>query len=88
MDIAWFRDLSVTILGFAATVVVIITAIVLIRLNSALKGVLTELRMASMLAHDTAARFHDGMRPIFTVLEMIQDMRESHERRSSRRHFR
>ena len=84
MDIAWFRDLSVTILGFAATIVFIITAIAMLRLYSAMKAVLAELRMASALARDTAARFHDGMRPVFAVLEMIQDMRESRERRSKR----
>ena len=80
MDIEWFRDLSVTILGFAATLVFIISAVVLLRLYSTIQTVLKEMRMASMLAHDTAARVHEGMRPIFTVLEMIQDMRGSHGR--------
>ncbi len=80
MDIEWFRDLSVTILGFAATLVFIISAIVLLRLYSTIQAVLKEMRMASMLAHDTAARVHEGMRPLFAVLEMVQDMRGSHGR--------
>ncbi|HHE41366.1 MAG TPA: hypothetical protein ENL12_01805 [Dehalococcoidia bacterium] len=85
MDIVWFRDLSVTILGFAATIVFIISAVVLLRLYSAVKGVIAELKAASMVAHDTAARFQEGMRPILALFEMIQGMREGRERRSSKR---
>ena len=70
MDIAWFRDLSVTILGFAATVTFIVGAIVLLRLYSSLQA-----------AHDAAERVHEGMRPILALFEMIQDAHESRRRR-------
>ncbi len=85
MDIEWFRDLSVTILGFAATLGLIIGAIVLLRLYSSVQAVLKEMRMASMIAHDTAARVHEGMRPVFAFLEMVQDMREGVGRGRKRR---
>jgi hypothetical protein len=81
MDIAWFRDLSVTILGFAATVTFIVGVIVLLRLYSSLQAVIKEVRMTSMLAHDAAERVHEGMRPILALFEMIQDAHESRRRR-------
>ena len=81
MDMAWFRDLSVTILGFTVTVVFIVSGIVLLRLYSSVQSVLKELRATSALAHDAAARVHEGMRPILSLFEMISDARESRQRR-------
>jgi hypothetical protein len=83
MDLAWFRDLIITIAGFVFIVVLIVAAIMSLRLYGKATVVLEELKRTSMLAHDTAERVHDGIKPMFAILAMIQGLREGYERSGS-----
>ncbi len=80
MDLEWFRDLSIVICGCVLIVVLIVAAILSLRLYRMATFVLGELKSASMLAHDTAERVHDGIKPMFALLAMIQGLREGYER--------
>ena len=79
MDLVWFRDLSITISGCVFIVVLIVAAVVSLRLYRKAAVVLDELKMASMLAHDTAERVHDGIKPMFAILAMVQGLREGYQ---------
>ncbi len=80
MGIEWFRDLSITILGFTGTLVLLITCIVLLRLQGTAKGALREFKAASILTRDTAEMVHDGVKPISAILSVFQGARDAGER--------
>jgi hypothetical protein len=80
MDIQWFRDLTIVVFGCVSIVVLIVAAILSIRLYRIATFALGELKEASMLARDTAERVHDGIKPMFALLAMIQGIREGYER--------
>ena len=80
MGIEWFRDLSITIMGFAAAAMSIVLAIVVLRLQRNAKEVLQELKVASVLARDTAEMVHDGVQPVASMLGFFKAMRQGAER--------
>ncbi len=80
MELEWFRDLSITVFGFVGTIIIIVVAILFLRLYRVAKIALAELRIASILAHDTAAAMHDGMQPVFDLLAMVRGIRDGLER--------
>jgi len=88
MGIEWFRDLSITIMGFAAATVSIVLAIVVLRLQRNAKEVLQELKVASVLARDTAEMVHDGVQPVASILGFFRAMSSESERSSTREHKR
>jgi len=74
-DIAWYRDLSIAVMGFAATIFFIVAGIVFIRMQRSTKEVLKELKVASILTRQTATIVHDGVKPISTMLAILQALR-------------
>jgi len=83
MGIEWFRDLSIIIFAVATTVVVIVVAILFFRLYRSAKWVMLELKVASILARDTAEIVHDGVKPVSTLLGILQALRGGAERGST-----
>jgi len=78
MGIEWFRDLSVAILGFVTTVVLIFIAVLGYRLYREVKSVLLLVKAASKIAHDTAILVQEG--PLATILALIQGVRTLHKK--------
>jgi hypothetical protein len=72
MGIEWFRDLSITILCFVTTAVLIFAAILVYSLYRTLKSTLLQVKSASKIAYDTVARIREGIKPLFTILALIQ----------------
>ena len=76
MGIEWFRDLSITILGFVTTAVLIFTAILVYRLYREVKSVVHLVKAASKIAYDTVTMVQEGIKPLLTILAVIQGIRE------------
>ena len=74
MGIEWFRDLSITILGFVTTAVLIFTAILVYRLYRTLTSTLLLIKAASKIALDTVTQVQEGIKlllPIFALIKGI-----------------
>lgn len=74
MGIEWFRDLSITILGFATTAVIIFIAILFYRLYHKTQAILLRVEAASKIAYDTVSRIQDTFKPLHPMLAMIQSI--------------
>ena len=74
MSIEWFRDLSIVILGFVATAVLIFTAILVYRLYRTLTTTLLLVKEVSEITLDTVTLMHKG--PLAMILVLIQGIRE------------
>ena len=75
MGIEWFRDLSIAILGFVTTAVLIFTAILVYRLYRTIKSVLQLVKAASKIAYDTVALVQEAIKPLLPILALIQGIR-------------
>jgi hypothetical protein len=75
MDIEWFRDLSIAILGFVTTAVLIFTAILAYSLYRKAKAALQLAKSASKIAYDTVSLMQGGLKPLFPILALIQGIR-------------
>jgi len=73
MGIEWFRDLSITILGFVTTAAIIFVTIIIYRLYRKANSALQLAKSASKIAHDTVTLVQQG--PLITILTMIQGIR-------------
>ena len=72
MGIEWFHDLSITILGFVTTAVLIFTAVLLYRLYRTITSTLLLVKAASKIAYDTVTMVQEGIKPLLTILAVIQ----------------
>lgn len=72
MGIEWFRDLSITILGFVTTVVLIFTAVLAYRLYRTLQSILLLLKATSKIAYDTVSLVQECIKPLLPLLAVIQ----------------
>ena len=72
MGIEWFRDLSITILGFVTIAVLIFATIWIYRLYRIAKSTLLIIKETSKIAHDTAALMQESMKPMLPILAVIQ----------------
>ncbi len=72
MGIEWFRDLSITILGFVTTAVLIFTAVLVYRLYRTLQSTLLILKATSKIVYDTAFLMHESIKPVLPILAVIQ----------------
>ncbi len=79
MSIEWFRDLSITILGFVTTAVLIFTAILVYRLYRTIKSTLLLVKAASKIVGDTVTMVQEGIKPLLTILAVIQGIRGGFE---------
>ena len=75
MGIEWFHDLSITILGFVTTAVLIFAAILGYRLYREVKSALLLAKSASKIAHDTVSLVQEGIKPLLPILVVIQGIR-------------
>jgi len=73
MGIEWFRDLSITILGFVTTAVFIFITVLIYRLYRKADSALQLAKSASKIAYDTATQVQQG--PLVTMLTLIQGIR-------------
>ena len=72
VGIEWFRDLSITILGFVASGVLIFIAILFFRLYRTLNSTILQFRAVGKLAHDTVAKVQDSIKPMLSIMSIIQ----------------
>ena len=79
MGIEWFRDLSIAILGFVTTAVLIFAAILVYRLYRTLKSTLLLVKAASKIAYDTVTLVQEGIKPLLPILALIQGIRGGFE---------
>ena len=74
MGIEWFRDLSIVILGFVTTAVLIFTAVLVYRLYRKIKSTLLLVEAASRIAYDTATLVKESIKDTVTLVqERIKD---------------
>ena len=72
MSIEWFRDLSIAILGLTTTVVLIFTAVLVYSLYRTAKSILLLVKATSKMAYDTIALVQEGVKPLASILALIQ----------------
>ena len=72
MDMAWFRDLSITILGFVATVALIFASILGYRLYRKAKSVLQLAESTMQSAEDIVTLVKEFIKPMLPVMALIQ----------------
>jgi hypothetical protein len=75
LGIEWFRDLSIAILGFATTAVLIFITVLVYRLYREVKSSLQLVKEASKIAHDTVSLVQEGIKPLLPILTLIQGIR-------------
>ena len=79
MGIEWFRDLSITILGFVTTGVLVFVAVIVYRLYREAKSVLQLAKAASKIAYDTVTLVQECIKPLLPILALIQGIRGGFE---------
>jgi len=75
MGIEWFRDLSITVLGFVTSGVLIFIAVLIYRLYRRASSALLMAKSASKIAYDTVALVQGGIKPLLPILALIQGIR-------------
>jgi len=79
MSIEWFRDLSITILFFVTTAVLIFAAILVYRLYRTLMSIMLLIKAASKIAYDTVSLVQECIKPLLPILAVIQGIRGGFE---------
>ncbi len=75
MGIEWFRDLSIAILGFVTTAVLIFTAVLVYRLYRTIRSTLLLVKAASKIVYDTTTLLQEIIKPLLPILALIQSIR-------------
>ena len=75
MGIEWTRDLSITILGFVASGVLIFAAVLAYRLYRETTSAMSQLKAASKRACDTAFLIQEIIKPLIPVVTLVQGVR-------------
>jgi hypothetical protein len=71
MGIEWFRDLSITVMGFVTTAVLIFGAILVYRLYRTTKSTMLKIKETSQKACDTVAMVQEGIKPLLQMTSVI-----------------
>ena len=79
MGIEWFRDLSITILGFVTTAVLIFAAILAFRLYRTIRSTLLLIKATSQVVYETVTLVQEGLKPLLSILSLIQGIRGGFE---------
>jgi len=79
MGIEWFRDLSIVILAFVTTAMLIFTAVLVYRLYRMVKSTLLLAKEASKIARDSAAMLQESMKPLLPIIAVIQGIQGGFE---------
>ena len=72
MGIEWFRDLSITILGFVTTAVLIFASILGYRIYRKAKSALQLAESAAKKAYDTVTVVQEFIKPLLPIISLIQ----------------
>ena len=72
MGIEWFRDLSITVLAFTTTLLLIFLAILAYSLYRTLKSTMLQIQAAAKIVRDTAGQIQEGIKPVLSILALIQ----------------
>jgi Mg2+/Co2+ transporter CorB len=72
VGIEWFRDLSVTILCFVTTAVIILIAILIFLLYRKAKSALQLAESAAKKAYDTVTIIQEFIKPLLPIISLIQ----------------
>ena len=72
MDMEWVRDLSVTILCFVTTAVIIFASILGYRLYRKAKSALQLAESAAKKAYDTVTVVQEFIKPLLPIISLIQ----------------
>jgi hypothetical protein len=75
MGIEWFRDLSIAILGFVASVVLVFMSVILYRLHRVAMSTMQSVETASQGLHDTVNLVQAVIEPLFPIVALIQGLR-------------
>ena len=75
MGIEWFRDLSITILGFVTTAVLIFAAVLFYRLYRVTISTLVIIKATSKKTHDIVTLLQEGIKPLIWILALIRGIR-------------
>ena len=73
MSIEWFRDLSITILGFVTSAALIFATVLIYRLYRRANSALLLVKSMSKIAYDAVTLVQQG--PLITILTLIQGIR-------------
>jgi hypothetical protein len=68
--------LSITILGFVTTAVLIFAAVLAYRLYRSTQSTLLVIKAASKVAYDTAVMVQEGIKPVLGILALIKGISE------------
>jgi hypothetical protein len=71
--------LSIAILGFVTTAVLIFAAVLVYRLYRTIKSTLLLVKAASKISYDTVTLVQEGIKPLITILALIQGIRAGFE---------
>jgi len=72
VGIEWFRDLSITILGFVTTAVLIFTAVLVYRLYRTAQSTLLLVKAAAKTARDAVTLVQGMIKPLLPIVAVIQ----------------
>ena len=75
MDMAWFRDLSITLLGMIASGVLIFGAVLAYRLYHEAKIAIEAVKLTTKTAQETVSAARDAITPILPILLLIEGIR-------------
>jgi hypothetical protein len=75
MDIEWYRDLSITILGFVTAAVLIFTTVLVFRLYRTIQSTLLLAKETSKIVYDTVTMVQEGIKPLLSILALIRGIR-------------
>jgi hypothetical protein len=79
VGIEWFRDLSVTVLGFVTSAVLIFTAVLAYRLYRSTQSTLRVAKAASKVAYETATLVQEGVKSLLPMLALVHGIRGGFE---------
>ena len=79
MGIEWFRDLSITILGFVTSAVLIFTPIMVYRLYREAKSTLVLVKATAKTVQETVTLVQEGIKPMLPIMAIIQGVRGGFE---------
>lgn len=72
MGIEWFRDLSIIILCFITSIMLIFAAVILYRLYRKLNSILLLVKETSKIAHDVVCLVRDFSKPLIPILALMK----------------
>lgn len=80
MGIEWFRDLSITILAFVLTVVIILMAIALLRIYRELNSAVLIVKATSKSVHEMVVAIQESIKPTMAIVAAVQGIKAGIER--------